>query len=148
MTTATLREGTETRERQTVRIQPKAPLLLASLIVAAASLSACGLKGDLNTPPPLWGDKTRAVTERKLPGGNKSNNKIVFTREDVEVFQPPKAPEDPFAVPPDSKSSSQVPATGGVAPPEQPPTTPPGTPPAPASETSTAKPASPPTPPQ
>jgi len=28
-------------------------------VFALGSLSACGIKGELKTPPPLWGDKTQ-----------------------------------------------------------------------------------------
>jgi len=33
------------------------PLLLA----AALLLSACGIKGDLETPPPIWGEKSETA---------------------------------------------------------------------------------------
>lgn len=33
------------------------------ILAAAALLSACGLKDDLEPAPPLWGDKTRSADE-------------------------------------------------------------------------------------
>lgn len=46
---------------------------------ALGTLSACGIKGDLKTPPPLWGDKTQAEkteAEKQNPEKSKpqSNN--------------------------------------------------------------------------
>lgn len=32
--------------------------LLPLAMTAALLLSACGIKGDLETPPPIWGDKS------------------------------------------------------------------------------------------
>jgi len=32
---------------------------------ALGTLSACGIKGDLKTPPPLWGDKTKAEQQKQ-----------------------------------------------------------------------------------
>ena len=34
--------------------------LSLTLIASAFALSACGVKGDLKTPPPMWGDKPAA----------------------------------------------------------------------------------------
>ncbi len=31
--------------------------LILTALVSAFALGACGVKGDLKTPPPLWGDK-------------------------------------------------------------------------------------------
>ena len=31
------------------------------LLCAALLLSACGIKGSLETPPPIWGDKSDAA---------------------------------------------------------------------------------------
>jgi hypothetical protein len=73
---------------------------LGGLLAAAAVLAGCGLKGDLSTPPPLWGDRDRPVVERDLPGGAGQNSeRIVFTRDDVDLFQDDEAEEDPFADP-------------------------------------------------
>ncbi len=33
--------------------------LLTTALISAFILSACGVKGDLQTPPPLWGDKAK-----------------------------------------------------------------------------------------
>lgn len=36
------------------------PLPLLALLVSAAALSGCGIKGGLDRPPPLWGGGTTA----------------------------------------------------------------------------------------
>jgi len=36
---------------------------------ALGTLAACGIKGDLKTPPPLWGDKAKA--EKQNPEKSK-----------------------------------------------------------------------------
>ncbi len=43
------------------------PIVITGLIL----LSACGVRGDLETPPPLWGDKDkREQTETETPDSN------------------------------------------------------------------------------
>jgi len=39
-------------------------IILLSLI-GALGLSACGIRGDLETPPPLWGDKDKQAEPKK-----------------------------------------------------------------------------------
>jgi len=39
-------------------------IVLLSLISALA-LGACGIRGDLKTPPPLWGDKDKQSQPQK-----------------------------------------------------------------------------------
>lgn len=39
--------------------------ILAVSIAASFLLSACGVKGNLKTPPPLWGDKAKQEYEEK-----------------------------------------------------------------------------------
>ena len=43
--------------------------LTIAALVGAFALGACGIKGDLDTPPPLWGDKTKKV-EKKPESNN------------------------------------------------------------------------------
>ncbi|KJS35575.1 MAG: hypothetical protein VR74_15535 [Hyphomonas sp. BRH_c22] len=45
----------------------KRPLLLAAVLIAAGSLSACGLTGDLKRPSPLWGDPNETLEPANLP---------------------------------------------------------------------------------
>jgi hypothetical protein len=45
----------------------KRPLLLAAALIAAGSLSACGLTGDLKRPAPLWGDPNETLEPANLP---------------------------------------------------------------------------------
>ena len=47
------------------------PLAIATLILGAVSLPACGLTGDLKRPDPLWGDPASDV-EAELPEGGTS----------------------------------------------------------------------------
>ena len=70
---------------------------LTMLAAAAALLAGCGLKGDLETPPPLWGDKSREIIERDLPQERGQGTQVVFTRDDVDVFREEEEEEDPFA---------------------------------------------------
>ncbi len=43
--------------------------LTIAALVGAFALGACGIKGKLDTPPPLWGDKTKKV-EKKQESNN------------------------------------------------------------------------------
>ena len=38
--------------------------LIATTLVAAFALSACGIRGELKTPPPLWGDDNRTSEQK------------------------------------------------------------------------------------
>tara|TARA_R110000772_G_scaffold107299_1_gene209596 strand:+ start:155 stop:391 length:237 start_codon:yes stop_codon:yes gene_type:complete len=51
----------------------KRPLLLAAALLAAGTLSACGLTGDLKRPGPLWGDPNAAIDPADLPDEAKSD---------------------------------------------------------------------------
>jgi hypothetical protein len=51
----------------------KRPLLLCAALLAASSLSACGLTGDLKRPAPLWGNPDRAIDPADLPDDAKSD---------------------------------------------------------------------------
>ncbi len=33
-------------------------------LIAGFTLSACGIKGELNTPPPLWGEDIRSEAQK------------------------------------------------------------------------------------
>ena len=37
--------------------------LIALSLVSSFALSACGIRGSLETPPPLWGEDTRTQAE-------------------------------------------------------------------------------------
>ena len=45
-------------------------------LLGAFALGACGIKGELQTPPPLWGDKDAKAEAEKKPAADKqeSNN--------------------------------------------------------------------------
>lgn len=45
----------------------RAAALSLSTVIAAASLSACGIKGDLKTPPPVFGADKAAKPLPKAP---------------------------------------------------------------------------------
>lgn len=92
--------------------------ILLAATTLAAGLGACGLKGDLATPAPLWGDPNRtAAAPRELPNADSAeNNRIVFTRDDVNLFRDEAEEVDPFA-----DGETETPpsdgAEGGAAPP-------------------------------
>jgi len=44
--------------------------LTIAALVGAFALGACGIKGQLDTPPPLWGDKTKKMEEKKQESNN------------------------------------------------------------------------------
>ncbi len=48
--------------------------LTIATLLGALILSACGIKGDLKTPPPLWGDKTQADKQSSEKQKHESNN--------------------------------------------------------------------------
>ena len=48
--------------------------LIAVSLISAFALGACGIKGDLKTPPPLWGDKNKQVEEKPAADKPESNN--------------------------------------------------------------------------
>ena len=48
--------------------------LIAVSLAAAFALGACGIKGDLQTPPPLWGDKDKQAEEKPASDKQESNN--------------------------------------------------------------------------
>jgi len=61
------------------------PLIAASL-VAAFALSACGIRGELKTPPPLWGDDTRTAEQKAEAAkkGQTSSGILIEAPEPVE----------------------------------------------------------------
>jgi len=38
--------------------------LVSLSLIAVFALSACGIKGDLKTPPPLWGEDIRSEAQK------------------------------------------------------------------------------------
>lgn len=38
--------------------------LIALTLVAGFALSACGIRGELKTPPPVWGDDNRSAEQK------------------------------------------------------------------------------------
>lgn len=48
--------------------------LVAVSLISAFALGACGIKGDLQTPPPLWGDKDKPAPEKPAEDKPESNN--------------------------------------------------------------------------
>jgi len=41
----------------------KTPRFIAIAVIASFALSACGIKGSLKTPPPIWGDGVAAPSQ-------------------------------------------------------------------------------------
>jgi len=92
-------------------------LVLAAVLagLAGAGLAGCGLKGDLTTPPPLWGDKSRATVDRGFPsGGRQEEDRVVFTRDDVDIFRRDEEQEDPFAEDDEAQDGAAADATGSA----------------------------------
>lgn len=72
--------------------------ILVATVGLGALAAGCGLKGDLERPAPLWGDPNREVSGDGFPGSNRgSSTNIVFTRDDVAVFEEDPEEEDLFA---------------------------------------------------
>ncbi|MEP0313146.1 MAG: lipoprotein [Hyphomonas sp.] len=64
----------------------KRPLLFAAaLMVASASLAACGLTGDLKRPDPLWGEPSDGLEPAELPPQNQNNLPSLPDREDEDT---------------------------------------------------------------
>jgi predicted small lipoprotein YifL len=38
--------------------------IIALSLIAGFALSACGIRGDLKTPPPIWGEDIRSAAEK------------------------------------------------------------------------------------
>lgn len=54
---------------------------LIALLITVAALGACGLKGDLKTPPPIWGDGYKAEPEPdNMPTAPKPDLPVPDTR--------------------------------------------------------------------
>lgn len=49
--------------------------ILAAAIISSFMLGACGVKGQLKTPPPLWGDKAKQEYEEKYGKKDDSSQK-------------------------------------------------------------------------
>ena len=82
---------------------------VAYLLAGGALLAGCGLKGDLETPGPMWGSTDREVVERGLPdGGGRTSDQVVFTRESVELFKDEEPERDPFADTPEGEAEEAV----------------------------------------
>lgn len=44
--------------------RPHRNTLILTTLIAGFALSACGIRGDLKTPPPLWGEDTRTAEQK------------------------------------------------------------------------------------
>lgn len=63
----------------------KRSLMLAAAIMAASSLSACGLTGSLARPDPLWGEPDDTLEPAELPeGGTQRLPELPDRDEDTE----------------------------------------------------------------
>ena len=54
--------------------RPHFNTLIALSLVGAFALSACGIRGDLKTPPPVWGDDNRTA-EQKAEAAKKGTSR-------------------------------------------------------------------------
>ena len=60
------------------------PYMLAAILLAASSLSACGLTGSLARPDPLWGDPDGSLEPAELPEESKQRLPDLPDRETPE----------------------------------------------------------------
>lgn len=44
--------------------RPKFNAIIAITLIAGFALSACGIRGNLKTPPPLWGEDNRTAAQK------------------------------------------------------------------------------------
>ena len=59
--------------------RPSYNALIAATLIAGFTLSACGIRGGLKTPPPLWGEDTRtAEQEAEVAKDNTPKSGIVI----------------------------------------------------------------------
>ncbi|MCG8441763.1 MAG: lipoprotein [Caulobacterales bacterium] len=61
---------------------------LAACVAAAAMLAACGLKGPLERPPPLWGAEREPGAEPPDPTmDTPTNTPLVFPGPEEDLFE-------------------------------------------------------------
>ena len=58
--------------------RPHFNTFIALSLVAGFALSACGIRGELKTPPPVWGDDNRTA-EQKAEDAKTGNSKSGIT---------------------------------------------------------------------
>ena len=58
--------------------RPHFNALIAATLIAGFTLSACGIRGELKTPPPVWGDDNR-TPEQKAEAAKKGKSKSGIT---------------------------------------------------------------------
>lgn len=63
-------------------IQKLKPLAFSGLAITLFSLSACGIKGPLETPPPLWGDEKPKSDETKP--AEKAKDESIFDSSPID----------------------------------------------------------------
>ena len=64
--------------------RPHFNALLAATLIAGFALSACGIRGELKTPPPIWGEDNRTAEQKAEDAKNgKSSSGI-----EVEAPEP------------------------------------------------------------
>ena len=48
--------------------------IIAIITITALSLTGCGVKGELETPPPLWGDGAPSEKDNNPSGSDQDDN--------------------------------------------------------------------------
>jgi predicted small lipoprotein YifL len=72
---------------QRIRIEKVSrPIGFTFIGVAILTLSACGIKGSLETPPPLWGDETTSKDETKKDDSVLDESPISKTNDEDNIF--------------------------------------------------------------
>lgn len=70
---------------RTARFKNSISRLVLAILVASSCLTACGIKGDLDTPPPLWGE-TKSEAENTSANNPVLNKSPIDNNEDDDIF--------------------------------------------------------------
>ena len=66
--------------------RPHYNAIIASTLIVGFTLSACGIRGDLKTPPPLWGEDARTAEQKAedAKNGTSKSGILIEAPEPVE----------------------------------------------------------------
>ncbi len=62
--------------------RPNFNALIAATLITGFALSACGIRGDLKTPPPLWGEDSRSAGQQAKDTADRAS------KTDIEIQAP------------------------------------------------------------
>ncbi len=69
--------------------------LIMIFLLGTVSITGCGIKGDLQTPPPLWGDKDKTKTEKPADEDSILNDSPLDDDQD-DIFVDDPEETEPF----------------------------------------------------